>query len=155
CVVFKVCVHNTGNQALDNVAINDTKLGATVTIPSVAIGATECKTIGAQADTNTVCTGPGGSCLCSDTLTATSGTNTGTVTSATCHDTATQACDNIASKCSDTSTQSCSVCQAKVDKTVALDTNCDGVADDPVNGFKKSVTQDSTKCVVYQICATN
>src|SRR6266404_6088248 len=43
-------------------------------------------------------------------------------------------------------------CEVSIEKTVAKDDNCDGTAD---SAFSDSVTQDSSKCVVYQICVNN
>ena len=85
CVVYQVCVHNTGQQALDNVVITDPELGITVTIPSVAPGATECRLLPGQALTNTGSCASG-SCQCGPTKVATGASNSASVTSATCHD---------------------------------------------------------------------
>lgn len=43
-------------------------------------------------------------------------------------------------------------CSVSIDKTVALDANCDGTADGP---FTNSVTEPYDQCVVYRICVTN
>ena len=40
----------------------------------------------------------------------------------------------------------------EMEKSVAVDDNCDGLADGP---FQESVTQDVGECVVYEICVTN
>lgn len=43
-------------------------------------------------------------------------------------------------------------CRIEVDKTVAPDDDCDGVAD---GAFTDSVSQDIEECVVYRICVSN
>ncbi len=45
-------------------------------------------------------------------------------------------------------------CQIAVDKTVAKDDDCDGVAD-ATAVFGDSITQDIDKCVVYKVCVSN
>ena len=45
-------------------------------------------------------------------------------------------------------------CSVTIDKTVAPDTDCNGVAD-PGSTFEDSVEVDKIECVVYMICVTN
>src|SRR5206468_1031344 len=145
CVVYKICVANTGQQDLTGVTVTDTGgPGGSLTFNTVAAGATSCQLIPTTAAVGN-CTG--GTCVC----TAVSGTDTAAITTATCALSSDSACTKAGSKCSDTASVACETCQAQVVKTVAKDDNCDGTADDP-NSFVDSVTQDAAKCVVYKIC---
>jgi len=108
CVVYQICVTNTGSQTLDGngVKVNDPVLG-TVNLDygSIAPGAQVCK----QAPgvfTAPNCTGgnpAGTSCLCSEVA----GINTATISSAICQGTNQDACSQPGSVCTDRANVAC------------------------------------------------
>jgi cysteine-rich repeat protein len=108
CVVYQICVTNTGLQVLNSngVKVGDPVLGTVnLDFGTIAPGATVCK----QAPgvfTAPTCTGgnpAGTSCLCSEVA----GVNTATITSAICQNTNQDACAQQGSDCSDTANVAC------------------------------------------------
>ena len=108
CVVYEICVNNTGDQVLNGngVKVGDPVLG-TVNLDYGTInpGQTICKrTTGFFTAPN--CTGgnpAGTSCLCSEVA----GINTATITAAICQGTQQDACAQQGSDCSDTANVAC------------------------------------------------
>jgi len=108
CVVYQICVENTGGQVLDTngVTVSDPVLGSVnVNFGTIAPGATVCK----QAPgvmTAPSCTGgspAGTSCICQEV----EGVNTASITSAICEVTNENACAQPGSDCSDTANVAC------------------------------------------------
>jgi uncharacterized repeat protein (TIGR01451 family) len=149
CVVYEICVENTGQQNLTGVTVNDTGAGGTggsLNFGTVNAGATECQRIPTTAAVGDC---SGGTCLC----TAVEGPNTVQVGSATCQATGESACTFTVSICSDSAEVECTVpCSVEIEKTVALDDDCDGTADAP---YGESVVAELDECVVYRICVEN
>ena len=108
CVVYQICVENTGGQTLNTngVTVSDPVLGSVnVNFGTIAPGATVCKqTPGVITAPN--CTGgspAGTSCVCTEV----EGVNTATITSAICQATGQNACNQQGSDCSDTANVAC------------------------------------------------
>ena len=108
CVVYQICVTNTGQQILDGngVKVSDPVLGTVnLDFGTIAPDQTVCK----QAPgvfTAPNCTGgspAGTSCLCSEVA----GVNTATITSAICEASNENACTQPGSDCSDTANVAC------------------------------------------------
>jgi hypothetical protein len=156
CVIYRICVSNTGDQTLDasGVTVNDAHLGIVdLNFGQIAAGADPvCMDIPVEA-TAAECGGPTADpaddeCLCTDV----EGVNTAAISGAVCAVTGSNACDFAESDCQDTAQVACLTCEADIRKTVALDDNCDGTPD---GAFQDSVTQNTGECVVYEICVFN
>jgi cysteine-rich repeat protein len=105
CVIYSICVTNSGYQTLDTtgVEVSDTHLGVTsLNLGTIAPGVTECVEIATEAPADS-CTGPEGACVCEDV----EGVNTAVVTNAVCETTGDNACDRAGSDCDDTAEVSC------------------------------------------------
>jgi uncharacterized repeat protein (TIGR01451 family) len=145
CVVYQICVNNTGTTAVNNILVGDSSPpGGTLNFGTLAGGASSCQLVPTNALIGTC---SGGTCVCPAL-----GTTTDTATLTLTCDGGADACTQPGSNCSDKASVTCEACQITVDKTVAADNNCDGIAD---VAFANSVTQDSAKCVVYKICVNN
>jgi hypothetical protein len=105
CVVYKICVTNTGEQALNGtgVTVSDAHIGFTdINFGSIAVGAPAvCKEVPSVITTATQCAD--GKCICEDVQ----GTNTASISSAVCVNTQVNACDQDGSICEDTATVEC------------------------------------------------
>jgi hypothetical protein len=108
CVVYQICVTNTGSQVLNSngVKVSDPVLGTVnLDFGTIAPGVEVCKQApGVMAAPS--CTGgsPGGtSCICTEV----EGVNTATITSAICGSTNDNACAQPGSDCSDTANVAC------------------------------------------------
>ena len=147
CVVYQICVSNTGGQDIDGVMVTDSSPpGGTLDFGTVTAGSSKCQLIPTDAKVGTC---SGGTCVCP----AQGNTqDTATVSSATCNLTQDTACTQPGSTCSDNATVTCDTCKITVDKQVAKDDDCNGVAD---GAFGDAITQDFSKCVVYRICVHN
>jgi hypothetical protein len=108
CVVYKICVTNTGGQVLNtnHVLVSDPVLGTVnFDFGTIQPGQTVCHEA-PSVITAPNCTGgstPGTSCLCSEVA----GVNTATITSAICESTNQDACVQPGSDCSDTANVAC------------------------------------------------
>jgi cysteine-rich repeat protein len=108
CVVYQICVTNTGQQTLDGngVTVSDPVLGSVnVSFGTIAPGATVCKQAPGVMAAPT-CTGgspAGTSCVCTEV----EGVNTATISSAICEGTNQNACAQPGSDCSDTASVAC------------------------------------------------
>lgn len=151
CVIYKICVSNTGDQVLDGsgVTVNDGDINVTLDFGDIAIADTECLEVPTTENPAGACeTGDPADCECEEV----EGVNTANITAAVCSDTGKLACDDAASDCSDDAEVICVDCSVDIEKTVALDDDCDGVADGP---FSDYVLQVEDECVVYKICVEN
>jgi len=108
CVVYQICVTNTGQQVLDTngVKVSDPVLGTvSFDFGTITPGATVCKQA-PSVITAPNCTGgspAGTSCFCQDV----EGVNTATITSAICENTNQDACAQPGSDCEDTANVAC------------------------------------------------
>ncbi len=103
CVVYKICVTNTGQQVLDaaGVKVSDAHLGvANFDFGLIAIGATVCKFVASDIPA-VQC--PNNLCVCTDVQ----GTNTAVISAAICDITKVNACEQAGSDCSDTANVAC------------------------------------------------
>ncbi|HEU5179235.1 MAG TPA: DUF4215 domain-containing protein [Candidatus Polarisedimenticolia bacterium] len=109
CVVYQICVTNTGQQVLDGngVKVSDPVLGTVnFEFGTIAVGAPPVCKLAPGVITAPDCTGgnpAGTSCLCSDVA----GVNTATITSAICQANNQDACSQPGSDCSDTAIVAC------------------------------------------------
>ncbi len=109
CVVYQICVTNTGSQVLNSngVKVSDPVLGTVnLDFGTIAVGAPPVCKLAPGVFTAPNCTGgnpAGTSCLCSEVA----GVNTATITSAICQGTNDNACDQQNSDCSDTANVAC------------------------------------------------
>jgi hypothetical protein len=154
CVVYRICVENTGNLVLNTSGVeiddkvNGVDLGLDViNLGSIGIGNTTCIDVPSESPAST-CTEDPDSCVCTEV----EGTNTVEITAAVCDVTGANACDDPESICEDSATVDCLSCQVEIEKTVARDDDCDGTPD---STFENSQTQDVEECLIYQICVTN
>ena len=155
CLVYQICVENTATSEVDppqgllNVTVSDSNLGISLApFGDIAPGAKVCHFVYACDIPAPICTANPKSCECEEVQ----GMNTAVVASAECAVTHNDACLETGSDCDDTANVACVGCSVDIQKTVALDSNCDGTAEGP---FVDSVTQDEGQCVVYQICVAN
>jgi cysteine-rich repeat protein len=109
CVVYQICVTNTGLQDLNGngVKVSDPVLGTVnFDFGTIAVGAPAVCKLAPGVITAPTCTGgnpAGTSCLCSEVA----GVNTATITSAICLITQQDACSQSGSDCSDTANVAC------------------------------------------------
>jgi cysteine-rich repeat protein len=106
CVVYQICVQNTGGQTLDTsgVTVSDPVLGSVnVNFGTIEPGQTVCKQAPGAMTAPTCTGGAGASCIC----TQVEGVNTATITSAICEGTGQNACAQPGSDCSDTANVAC------------------------------------------------
>lgn len=134
CVVYKICVTNTGEQVLDGngVEVSDQHLGVTdYNFGNIGIGETVCRYVASEITADRC---PEGICICTDV----EGTNTAVITAAICTETETNACEERGSDCDDTADVNCTVPVTGCRMTgghVAM-AKVDATFEDPENGTK-------------------
>src|SRR5262249_13934447 len=125
CVVYRICVDNTGDQDVNTVVVSDTNPpGGTLNFGTVAAHTSNTCMFIPKDEKSPGSTCTGGHCTCPAT-----GTTTDTATLTGTCSLGDNACDKANSKCSDSVPITCQSCQIVVDKTVAKDDNCDGTAE--------------------------
>jgi hypothetical protein len=107
CVVYQICVTNTGNEAIENVTVDDPDIGISGLdfgdlAPMGETGDEVCLEVPGDS-TATACVGLGDTCICQDMPAE----NTSSVATATCAQTQDNACDQTNSNCDDTAEVAC------------------------------------------------
>jgi hypothetical protein len=122
CVVYRICVKNTGDQNLNGtgVLVSDAHLNITdLNFGTIAPDAEVCKDVPGDASVGDCA---GGTCVCRTV----EGPNTATITSAICEDNQANACQQVGSVCEDPAEVDCIDTPCTLDHFKCYKTRTDG-----------------------------